>query len=1024
MKIAFLHLSDIHFQADTDPLLNRANQIAAALGSADAIVDACVVVATGDIAYAGKKSEFEIADRFFTSLRTELAKRYGTRNVKFAFVPGNHDCDFALDTQPRPALIEDVQQRLSDIKNDDSALRTLLTAQTEFFRFASRWMGFKAGDPWIFHEELLSFERFKVHAACYNTSYTSQLCEDQGALFFPIQLATPRLGAPDVSITIALLHHPYHWLESNNAVTLRKHLDSTSDFVLTGHQHAEASYQKKNMGGDEVTYFEGAALQDGDSTGGGFNLILSDLEQQKIRRLQFSWKKGAYELLQSCDWIPFPRKTTVLRFEPSAEHQQFLCDPGTGFTHPRKAVLTLEDIFVYPDMNKLSLGKNVAGRDIPEMVRSDDVADFLLRQDNLFISGDDQAGKTSLAKTLFAELLKAGFVPVLISGAELRSVREQTVIRTVNQSFSHQYSNESLDSYKRLELKQKVLLLDNWHGVNLNSQGKAILIELLAKLFGRIYVFSGEGFRIEEIARNAELANPLRAFQFCEIREFGHVLRARLVEKWQGLGRDYTWDVNAHAHETHETEKLLATLLGKNLIPSYPVNILGILQAFEARRSASTPSGSYGYLYEALLTIALSKVAKDGTELDLMYTFIARLAFYLFSTERKLLTKADVERVSHEYYQEYSISVDVSDYLERLESAQVLLKVNGNFDFRYKYVYYYFVARYFQDVLRESPTSPEIRQKLNVMADQVYYEDYLGILMFVLYLTKDAELINHIVSNANAIYGGQEPCDFDGHIQFINRLYKSSPNVLIPGSDLESNREEYRKKLDEAREADRFLQVQNEKLAYSEELNDVVKLNIAFKTLQLLGQVLRNFPGSLHKNIKVDIARACYFLGLRVTRAIMKIAENNLEQFRSYVAEIIKDHRPSLTDGELAKTADEAVIWLTRRAAFGMIKRVSYAVGLELLEETYKSILESSHHEVSIRLIDMSLKLDHFTGFPEGEIDELWDELRKNDFCQMIIRDIYLFGLDYRILQRLGAKLDIKVSDPRYRDQRMKKLTK
>jgi Calcineurin-like phosphoesterase len=1030
MKVLFLHLSDFHFRQGTDPALARVKQIAAALGAIDAIADACVVAATGDIAFSGRKAEFEVAERFFYSLRDELAQRYEKHNVKFFVVPGNHDCDLSYGTEERASAVGKLLSRLSHIRADDSVFPVLFAAQSEFFRFASKTMDTKAAEPWTFYEQSLTFDGVQVHIRCYNTSFASQLPEQQGKLGFPVHLATAGadLSNPD-SITIALLHHPHQWFESNNGIALRKHLDTVADLVLTGHQHIESTYRKKSIVGDEVEYIEGAALQDENNVESAFNMVLADLKEQRIRRFQFRWKDGAYALEESDDWAPFPRKACRGRFELSSEHQQFLTDPGTGFTHPRTAKLTLEDIFVYPDLSKLSLGKSVAGRDIPEIVRSKDTREFLLHNDKLFISGSNQAGKTSLAKVLFMELVKSGYVPIFISGAELKNVKEPAVIKLVNQAFARQYSDKSVNAYKQLQLNKKVLILDSWHQINLNPQGRAIIAELFAKLFSRVYIFSGESFRIEEIRRHTEIPNPLRTFQFCEIGEFGHVLRAKLIEKWHGLERDYTWDVNEHAHEIHETEKLLATLLGKNFIPSYPVNTLSILQALEARRSTSTPSGSYGYLYEALLTVALAKVANDSTELDLMYTFISRLAFFVFSTERKLITRTDMERISEEYHKDYSVKVNVSDYIDRLESAQVLLEVNGNFSFRYTYVYYYFVARYLQEALRDSTTASEIRKTLYLMADQVYFEDYQGILLFFLYLTKDTELIRHIIGNADSIYRNQELCDFDQDVDFINRLYTEPPKVLIPSSDLERNREEYRKRLDEDREADRFLQVQNEKVAYSEELSETIKLNIAFKTLQLLGQVLRNFPGSLHKDIKLDIARSCYFLGLRVTRAILKIAENNLQDFRNYVAEIIRDHRPSLTDGELAKTADEAVIWLARRMAFGMVKRVSFAVGLERLQETYKTVLETSGEHLAIRLIDLSVQLDHFSGFPEGDIDQLWADVRKNNFCRTLIRDmvaqyIYLFGLDYRILPRIGKKLDIKVSDPRLLDPRMKKLKK
>ncbi len=1031
MKIIFLHLSDLHLQSDSDPILTRADKIAEAIGSVDAIFDACVVAVTGDIAYSGKGSEFELAVLFFDDLHGALTRRYPGKEFKFAFVPGNHDSDFSLDVLPRDLSLEALRRKLSDTQMGDKTLDALLKVQSEFFRFASRWMKFDRDKSWLFHEELVSFDGVQVAVVCYNTACSSQLPEQQGKLFFPTHLANPGAAiSRPASMTVALVHHPYNWLEPVSGLALRAQLDRIADLVLTGHQHVESSYSKRDMRGDEVTYFEGAALQDSDSVDTGFSILLADLDEKQIQGFRYFWRHDVYELARDSSRIALPVKRFRNRFDISPDYRHYLSDPGTGFTHPRVQELQLQDIFVFPDLSRLSIEKSVAGKDTPEIVRGRAGLEFLLAQDKVFVSGGDQAGKTTLAKILFNALWNASFVPVLLSGDQLQTVKEQPLIKLINGSFSRQYSEESLESYKRLEKAKKVLIVDGWHQVNLNAQGKVILGELFAKMFGRIVILSGESFRIEEIGRQAQLSNPFSSFQFCEIREFGHVLRGRLIEKWLSIGRDYSWDVNAHAHDIHETEKLLATLLGKNLIPSYPVNILAILQAFEARRSTSTPSGSYGYLYEALLTLALSRVASDSIELDLMYTFISRLAYFLFTTDRKMLSRADVESVGREYFDEYSINIDISDYLDRLEVAHILLKLEGNYGFRYRYIYYYFVARYFQESLRAASVDSGLKKKLYEMADQLYFEDYSGILMFVLYLTKDADLISHIVANADSIYREKEPFDFETHVGFINQMYKEAPKVLISSADLERNREEYRKKLDEDREVDSFVQVKNEKFAYNDNLPDVAKFNIAFKTLQLLGQVLRNFPGSLHKDIKMNITRSCYSLGLRVMRAVMKIAEDNLGELRLYVAEIIKDHRPLLSDGELTKTTDEAVIWLTRRAAFGLIKRVSYSVGLELLNETYKRVLEASNRNMSVRLIDLSVKLDHFRAFPEDDIDELWDASRKNYFLKTVIRDmvaqfIYLFGLEnYKTLQSIGAKLDIKVADPKFRNPGNKKLKK
>ena len=46
---------------------------------------------------------------------------------------------------------------------------------------------------------------------------------------------------------------------------------------------------------------------------------------------------------------------------------------------------------------------------------------------------------------------------------------------------------------------------------------------------------------------------------------------------------------------------------------------------------------------------------------------------------------------------------------------------------------------------------------------------------------------------------------------------------------------------------------QGEKLVYEDNLSDIVKFNIAMKILHILGQVVRNFPGSLKREVKTRL---------------------------------------------------------------------------------------------------------------------------------------------------------------------------
>jgi hypothetical protein len=187
--------------------------------------------------------------------------------------------------------------------------------------------------------------------------------------------------------------------------------------------------------------------------------------------------------------------------------------------------------------------------------------------------------------------------------------------------------------------------------------------------------------------------------------------------------------------------------------------------------------------------------------------------------------------------------------------------------------------------------------------------------------------------------------------------------------------------------------------------------------VRILGQILRNFPGALRADLKVDLAFASYQLGLRTLRAILLVGESNIEELRFYIARAIQEKRAVKDPEELAKEANKIVVSLTRDVAFGMVKRISHAVGLEELEETYKEILDRDGKRLPVRIIDYALKLDHFARFPKSELEGIVGETVKNPFALRLLRDLtadylYLFPTDYRVRQHIGDTLGIAVNLP------------
>ena len=377
-------------------------------------------------------------------------------------------------------------------------------------------------------------------------------------------------------------------------------------------------------------------------------------------------------------------------------------------------------------------------------------------------------------------------------------------------------------------------------------------------------------------------------------------------------------------------------MLGKKLLPSFPITILTILQTAEAGASLGTASGSYGYLYEALITSALAKASNRVADIDTKYTYIAHLAqaFYRVGATSGL-SREDIDQISNEYFSGFRIKFSVTAMLSELERAQILTTIGGNYVFKYKYVYCYFVARYFRDNVANSS---ELRAELKRISSRLHVEDYANILVFYLYLTRDIELIENVLKIARQVYADHEPCDFDIDVEFVNRLYVDTETLLLPSGEPATHREEEREQRDLTETGGDDQDVRE--LPYGDDLDDVLKVNFALKTLHVMGQVLRNFPGSLQATVKADLASESYLLGLRTLKAILRIAETNLDDLRSYLARLIQEHRRISAVSELEKSTDEAVIWITLNYAFGMTKRISSAVGLHELSGTFADVLE------------------------------------------------------------------------------------
>ena len=143
MAILILHLSDIHIKSSRDSILTKAKEIAASTYGYLPGISQILIVVSGDIAFSGQRSEYEMAEIFLKEIRDTIANESGLP-VIFFVAPGNHDCDFKSNNATRKLLLKQIAE--SDLTElDDSVIDACTTIQSAFFKFrgGGAW---RAGD--------------------------------------------------------------------------------------------------------------------------------------------------------------------------------------------------------------------------------------------------------------------------------------------------------------------------------------------------------------------------------------------------------------------------------------------------------------------------------------------------------------------------------------------------------------------------------------------------------------------------------------------------------------------------------------------------------------------------------------------------------------------------------------------------------------------------------------------------------------------------------------------------------------
>jgi DNA repair exonuclease SbcCD nuclease subunit len=233
------------------------------------------VIVSGDIAYGGHKSEYILAREHLVELSNDLKRRLNQHDVKFVFVPGNHDCDFSTQSSIRSLTIDAIRKGTVP---DKDMIESCCKPQSEFVAFQHDFPG---GKPDLQISPLHWVYRIENNGTCcefrcYNTAWMSVLKEVQGTLHVPELEFDPATISSPAEYVVSVFHHPYNWMPSATFRRFKGQVEESSDLILTGHEHEPDHYQKYSFkSGEANDYLEGAVFQEGElEDRSGFHAVI------------------------------------------------------------------------------------------------------------------------------------------------------------------------------------------------------------------------------------------------------------------------------------------------------------------------------------------------------------------------------------------------------------------------------------------------------------------------------------------------------------------------------------------------------------------------------------------------------------------------------------------------------------------------------------------------------------------------------------------------------------------------------
>ena len=618
------------------------------------------------------------------------------------------------------------------------------------------------------------------------------------------------------------------------------------------------------------------------------------------------------------------------------------------------------------------------------------------------LDGESQIGKSSLISMIYLKMYETGIVPVMLQGQDLK---DDKLNKYVKRAFKAQYEagDKEYDRFEQLEPSRKLLLIDDYHESKLNAETTTRIIANAKLQFGKaVFVIGSE-----------QMISPSTRAQFhgisiYKILPLGYKKRNELIEKYLYLKQNpFTLNDTIFIEQVKVAFDSVQVILGDRLMPSYPLYILSILQALEYKPLKQNET-SLGYCYQTLIHYSLHKSGVSNDDLDAYFNFLTELAYNFVSQDLECFPRAKLNR----FYVEYAEAFICPSYevlLHTLKKANILTEDSDGVQFGYNYILYYLSAKKIADIL---PT-PEGRRIINDLFERMHTEKNASILVFITHHSKDISFIEESLLNSMMVFETNAAVTIERNDPFARQIEEFAAGLKQEIIDSNRTPRQDRETM-LVRQDKRQFALEQSKIAIEEEdleaLDEVFRpFHRSFRSIEIVGQIIRNRKGSLPKKQLVQMITELYTTGFRTISYLGVMLDESREDIIRMISEEAKD-------GETAEDIEKRVNRFIQAMSFECCKsiftKLMHSAGNKDLKQLYNEVARNMNTPAA-KLVSFGIN-SYYSTITYEDVKTLAGEFKDNQVALRLLRErvrsyVYQRNPDFKLKQKFASVLNMTI---------------